>query len=107
MCDNMHGMSDVPDVPFDPCGFADSWWDHRRRLDAFEDHLLYAGDEGFDFEKTWTDSYDSSIEIGKVPPGTILNAAQQALLAACGFRKVYVNYSDGTEKVYDLRTVMV
>lgn len=92
-----------PDMPFDPVGFADEWWAHNRRLDVFEDHLLCAGDEGFDFERTWTDSYDSSVEIGGVPPAARLNEAQQRLLAACGFLIAFVNHRDGTETHYALR----
>ena len=92
-----------PDGPFSPVGFADSWWEHNRRHSAFEDHLLCAGVEGFDFEKTWTDDYDSSVELGGVPPEARLNEAQQRLLAACGFDTAYVNHVDGVETHYGLR----
>lgn len=89
-------------MPFDPEGFAGSWWAHRRAHDNFEDHLLCAGDEGFDFTGTRTDDYDSSVEIDGVPPAARLNEVQQKLLAACGFRTAYVNHTDGVETHYSL-----
>jgi hypothetical protein len=92
-----------PDVPFDPNGFADSWWTHQYRRSAFEDHLLYLGDEGFDFEKTWTDDYDSSVELGGVPPAVRLNETQQQFLFDCGFQIAFVNHSDGVETHYSLK----
>lgn len=98
-------MSAKPDSPFDPGGFAEEWWALNRRHDIFEDHLLCAGDEGFDFGRTWTDDYDSSVEIGEVPPAARLNEAQQRLLADCGFLIAFVNHSDGTETHYNLREV--
>lgn len=94
-----------PDMPFDPGGFADEWWEFNWRLSAFEDNLLSAGDEGFDFANTWTDWYDSSVEIGGVPPDARLNEGQQRLLADCGFLTAFVNHDDGWETLYNLNSV--
>ena len=84
-----------PDLPFDPSGFAEAWWEFNWTLDNFEDHLLCLGDEGFDFDKVWTDSYDLSLEIGNVPTGIKLNDAQKQLIKDCGFLCVFVNYDKG------------
>lgn len=96
-------MPGQPDLEFAPEGFAASWWAYRHRHDAFEDHLLCAGDEGFDFTGTRTDDYDLSVEVDGVPSGARLNEAQHRLLAACGFLTAFVNHKDGVETHYNLR----
>ncbi len=83
-----------PDLPFNPGGFAENWWEFNRKLMTFEDHLLCLGDEGFDFDRVWTDSYDLSLEIGKVPIGIKLNEAQKELIRNCGFLCVFINYDN-------------
>lgn len=95
----------TPDSPFDPIGFAEAWWRHQRLLNVFEDHLLCAGDEGFDFVGVRTDDYDSSVEIDGVPSNARLNEQQQKLLAACGFSRAFVNHTDGVETHYGLKAV--
>lgn len=89
-----------PDTDFDPKGFAESWWNHTHRLTAFEDHLLCAGDDGFDFGRTRTDWYDCSLEVDEVPPNVHLNEKQQRLLFDCGFMRCWLNHDDGWETYY-------
>lgn len=94
-------MQDTPDEPFDPSGFARSWWEQNRRLSNFEDHILFLGDDGFDFNGTGTDSYDASVEVyGVTPLDYLLNEHQQRLIFESGFLACFVNYDSGPGRHY-------
>lgn len=80
--------------------FAQRWWAHNRERSNFEDKLLDLGDDGFDFDRCGTDSYDSSIEIYGVPEACRLNEAQQRLLHDSGFDRAFVNHVDGVTETH-------
>lgn len=84
----------APD-PLDYMAAAERW---RRAKDAFEDKLCEAGFENFD--ETWTDSYDLSVEFSKVADDARLTAEQQEIISDAGFARCWLNHDDGFQTYY-------
>lgn len=71
----------------------------------FEEDLFEAAggyDKGWDYDKFWIDTYDSSCEFSKVPNDYFLNEAQQNIIKKAGFGVCFINHKNGWESHYCL-----
>lgn len=64
------------------------------------DEQVFATQPGFDWQRTTTDDYDSSIEFHGVPNNTRMTEALQKLCYDHGFAQCWLNHDDGWETHY-------
>ena len=79
--------------------FADKAFEFYHAKEDFEERLQELIEN--DFGRIGWDDYDTSLEIYEVEPSVRLSEAAQQFIFDSGFRKVYVNHTDGSETNYN------
>jgi hypothetical protein len=73
---------------------------HRYAKSEFEDKIL---EFGLNWEDTFTDPYDGSVEFVGAVPGSKLSPEAIAFLRSEKFERCWVNFIDGSEDYYSLK----
>lgn len=86
------------EIPVVKRGFEDISHEYQRAQSDLEDKMLEF--DMTDWDRVWTDPYDSSIEFGSAAPDDRLSPEAQEYLYQEGFARCWLNHTDGMETYY-------